>query len=118
MFLTAERRVVDKDVDAAELFQRCIGEGAGGLVIPYVADNGRRLAATFSISPTTASASALFDRTFTMTEAPASASASAIARPILRPAPVTMATLPESSRSFISVSNCHARNGDKSILPS
>src|SRR5262249_57048908 len=38
-----------------------------------------------------------FERALTTIAAPPSASASAMARPILRPAPVTMATRPESS---------------------
>src|ERR1700719_3853161 len=50
-----------------------------------------------SISRATASASARLLRALTRIDAPPSASASAIARPILRPAPVTMATLPLSS---------------------
>src|SRR6185312_16411782 len=50
-----------------------------------------------SISPATASASLRLERTLTMTAAPPSASASAMPRPILRPAPVTMATRPASS---------------------
>src|SRR6185503_3861088 len=50
-----------------------------------------------SISPATASASLRLERTLTTTAAPPSASASAIPRPILRPAPVTMATRPASS---------------------
>src|SRR5262249_26982528 len=50
-----------------------------------------------SISRATASASCKFERALTTIAAPPSASASAMARPILRPAPVTMATRPESS---------------------
>src|SRR6266852_4300844 len=50
-----------------------------------------------SISRGTAWASGGLRSAFTTTDAPPSASASAIARPILRPAPVTMATLPMSS---------------------
>src|SRR3954451_23792771 len=50
-----------------------------------------------SISPATASASLRLERTLTTTAAPPSASASAMPRPILRPAPVTMATRPASS---------------------
>ncbi len=49
------------------------------------------------ISCTTLSASSLAVRALTATAAPAWASASAIARPMLREAPVTSATLPVSS---------------------
>src|SRR5688572_2988605 len=49
------------------------------------------------ISAATASTSPLEDLAFTATKAPASASARAIARPMLRPAPVTNATRPWSS---------------------
>jgi hypothetical protein len=50
-----------------------------------------------SISAATAFASCTFERALTTTAAPPSASASAMARPILRPAPVTIATRPDSS---------------------
>ncbi len=52
-----------------------------------------------SISFTTASASARLLRTLTTTAAPADASSSAMARPMLRPAPVMTATRPASSLS-------------------
>ena len=54
-----------------------------------------------SISFTTASASALLERTLTTTAAPPLASSSAMARPMLRPAPVMTATRPASSWSAI-----------------
>ena len=54
-----------------------------------------------SISFTTASASARLLRTLTTTAAPAEASSSAMARPMLRPAPVMTATRPASSLSGI-----------------
>src|SRR3954471_17773536 len=57
-----------------------------------------------SISLTTASASARFCRTLTTTAAPPAASSSAMARPMLRPAPVMTATRPFSSWSGISLS--------------
>src|SRR3954454_10301650 len=57
-----------------------------------------------SISLTTASASARFCRTLTTTAAPPAASSSAMARPMLRPAPVITATRPCSSWSGISLS--------------
>src|SRR4051812_46583282 len=57
-----------------------------------------------SISLTTASASARFCRTLTTTAAPPAASSSAMARPMLRPAPVMTATRPCSSWSGISLS--------------
>src|SRR5262249_46675016 len=50
-----------------------------------------------SISLATASASAALLRVLTTTAAPPAASSSAMARPILRPAPVTIATRPSSS---------------------
>src|SRR6266516_1051259 len=50
-----------------------------------------------SISRTTACASSRFERALTRTAAPAAASSSAMARPMLRPAPVTTATRPASS---------------------
>src|SRR3954454_14493592 len=50
-----------------------------------------------SISPATASASLRLERTLTPTGGPPSAGASAMRRPILRPARVTMATRPASS---------------------
>src|SRR6202011_4672020 len=50
-----------------------------------------------SIPTATPSASPRFARALTTTAAPPSASASAIARPMLRPAPVTRATRPDSS---------------------
>src|SRR5437588_5489963 len=49
------------------------------------------------ISRATDSAAAISDRVTTAIAAPASARSSAIARPILRAAPVTMATAPSSS---------------------
>src|SRR5471030_650548 len=58
-----------------------------------------------SISFTTDSASARFCRTLTTTAAPPAASSSAMARPMLRPAPVMMATRPCSSWSGISLSS-------------
>src|SRR5438067_8064110 len=57
-----------------------------------------------SISRTTASASVCLLRALTRTDAPSAASVSAIARPILRPAPVTIATLPVSSLVMTSLS--------------
>jgi hypothetical protein len=56
-----------------------------------------------SISAATPSASAREARAFTITAAPASASASAIARPMLRPPPVTSATRPSSSRLVVTL---------------
>src|SRR5215213_2866987 len=53
-----------------------------------------------SMSRTTCSASLLFERTLIMMAAPPEASAFAIARPMLRPAPVTSATRPDSSCSL------------------
>src|SRR5271166_2441941 len=55
-----------------------------------------------AISPATCSASSRLARALTATAAPPSASESAIARPILRPAPVTMATRPDSSLVIVS----------------
>src|SRR6476646_7260054 len=57
-----------------------------------------------SISLTTDSASARFCRALTTTAAPPAASSSAMARPMLRPAPVITATRPCSSWSGISLS--------------
>src|SRR5260221_14105157 len=54
-----------------------------------------------SISVTTARASSAEDFAFTTTAAPASASASAMARPMLRLAPVTSATRPSSSLACV-----------------
>src|ERR1700693_4425540 len=61
-----------------------------------------------STARATASASARLLRALTTTDAPPSASASAIAQPMLRPAPVTIATFPESSLLLISPSPRHA----------
>src|SRR4051794_14084937 len=57
-----------------------------------------------SISLTTDSASARFCRALTTTAPPPAASSSAMARPMLRPAPVMTATRPCSSWSGISLS--------------
>src|SRR5258707_10859242 len=56
-----------------------------------------------SISRAAASASARLVRALTTMDAPPAASASAMARPILRPAPVTSATFPLSSLLAIAV---------------
>src|SRR3984957_16940638 len=65
---------------------------------------------TVSISRTTALAPSRLLRALTTTEAPSSASASAIARPMFRPEPVTIATLPVSSPVIlVPLSRRHAR---------
>ena len=65
--------------------------------IGHVGEHGERRGRRRSrISSATPSTSARDERAFTTTAAPSSASASAIARPMLRAAPVTSATLPES----------------------
>ena len=79
-------------------FSAASASACDGLRIGDVAEHGHApCRRPLRFRATTASASALFERTLTTTAAPASASASAMARPILRPAPVTMATLPASS---------------------
>src|SRR6476659_3162536 len=62
-----------------------------------------------SISATTASAAARLLCPFTVTAAPASASASAMARPILRLAPVTTAPRPLRSLSVLMLRPSHAQ---------
>src|SRR4051794_21007790 len=57
----------------------------------------RALPPWLSICRTTESASLLLERTLTTTAAPPAASETAMAWPILRPAPVTIATRPDSS---------------------
>src|SRR5215470_9930234 len=81
------------------------------------------------ISAATASASCKFERALTTTAAPPSASASAMARPMLRPAPVTMATRPDSSwviailnlvqaRGELNTQSAYPRKDERSIFPS
>src|SRR3954467_8246961 len=72
-----------------------IGATAGGPATS--ATIARALPPWLSICRTTESASLLLERTLTTTAAPPAAGETAMASPILRPAPVTIATRPDSS---------------------
>src|SRR4051794_23914711 len=96
-FFSSQCRIVDEDIDAPEMLESRIYHSMHRYRIGYIADLNQRLPPFAWISPATASASARLTRAFTTMEAPPSASASAVARPMLRPEPVMIATLPLSS---------------------
>src|SRR5271165_1110370 len=68
-------------------------------------------------SRTTASASSWLERALTTTCAPSRASFSTVARPILRPDPVTSATFPSSLPMPLSLLRCLHRTPHRLTLP-
>ena len=97
-FSPPQRGVVDETVDAAETLDRGRHHALHRGRIGDVANAGERPAAgRLDLAHHGVRFRAMFERALTTTAAPPAASSSAIARPMLRPAPVTIATRPSSS---------------------
>src|SRR5262249_15429808 len=78
--------------------------------LPTSASTGTALTPRSRASCATASASCRFERALTTTCAPSRASFSTVARPILRPDPVTSATFPSSLPMLLSLLQCLHRS--------
>jgi len=91
-----DRRIVDQDVDSAELGQRFLGQRIDLGLFATSASTATALTPRFRASRATLSASCRLARALITTCALSPASLSIVARPILRPDPLTSATFPRA----------------------
>ena len=122
-FSRAQRRVVDEDSRCGRsACSAAVGHRVDGGRVGDVGDDDHRLAArALDLARPRPRPRRGCERTLTTTAAPPSASASAMARPMLRPAPVMMATRPASSlfmSTHVPYRLIPAQRATRSIRPS